>query len=132
MPCHVTLTLDHVQDVRADGAYGGQLLLASEPLLNLDGALAGHVHINSQVLEGTRQASQLAGDLDRTRRHAGGDSLRDLDTLARVDRPHFGRWSPKMTGIGELVRLMWRGVVPLLQLQDNAMCVYLLLQPRGV
>lgn len=81
--------------MRADSADSSQLLLGAEPLLHGDGLLAGHVHIDSQVLEGARQGSQLAGDLDGARADAGRHSLGDLDALARVDRPHFGGVSPK-------------------------------------
>lgn len=100
--------------MRADGADGGQLLLGAEPLLDLDGTLAWHVHIDGQVLEGTGERAQLAGDLDGARAHAGRDSLRDLDGLARVDRPHFGGSgvSPGMGGqhdkFSQWARKWWR------------------------
>lgn len=82
-------TLDHVLDVTADGADGGQLLLGSEPLLHLQGALVGHVHVQSQVLEAALQGAAGAGDGHHTGLHRGLDILRDLHALVGINGTHL-------------------------------------------
>lgn len=55
-------TLDHVLDVSADGAHGGDLLLGTEPLLNLDLLLADLVDVDASVLEAALESTARALD----------------------------------------------------------------------
>jgi len=74
--------------VTADGAHGGQLLLGAEPLLHLQGALVGHVHVQGQVLEAALQGAAGASDGHHTGLHGGLDILGDLHALVGVDGTH--------------------------------------------
>jgi len=66
-----------------------ELLLGSEPLLHLQGALVGHVHVQSQVLEAALQGAAGAGDGHHTGLHRGLDILRDLHALVGINGTHL-------------------------------------------
>jgi len=56
--------LHHVFDVTDDGSHGGDVLAASEPLLNLDSLLAQHLDVELGVLEGLLENAAFALDGD--------------------------------------------------------------------
>jgi hypothetical protein len=69
-------TLDHVLDVRDDGANAGNVLAGTEPDGDLEGLLAEELELDSDVLEVTGEGSTRASDLDDARLDLNGHYIK--------------------------------------------------------
>lgn len=81
-------TLDHVLDVRADGADGGQFLADSEPFADAEGALVLLEDLETQMTEGTAQLSARTLNLDKAVVDGEGNSFGELNNVAALDQLH--------------------------------------------
>lgn len=93
------LTLNHVEDVAADGSDSGDLLLGSEPLLDEDLLAVKHTQIHSQVTEVTDELASGAADSHHSGANLARYPLGDLDRLVAVDLSHRSRFCKEIRKI---------------------------------